>query len=210
MQKDETADDTVALSGLSKWEGWTAEGSTSIRMTKDAGQTWQDVERERHTHTHTHTHKPIKPKRLYSAIKPLEKCHGDSQMEVLLDNESKGFVDSWSNWGLALLVWPYQSLASLPVTETKNAPYLSYHHTCTARNISVQSNESTTIWRLDTKTMGGVMVWSHGVIATVYISVSRLLKKSNLVETQSCKNFSLWNAHDNVRYLGYFKAPMKS
>lgn len=32
----------------------------------------------------------------------------------------------------------------------------------------------------DTKTMGGIMVWSHEVIATVYISVSRLLKKVKL------------------------------
>lgn len=55
-----------------------------------------------HTHSHTHTHKPIKPKRLYSAIKPLEKCHSNSQMEVLFHNDLKGFVVLWSNWVLTL------------------------------------------------------------------------------------------------------------
>ncbi len=36
--------------------------------------------------------KPMKPKRLYFAVKPLEKCYSNSQMEVLLDNNLKGFV----------------------------------------------------------------------------------------------------------------------
>ena len=38
------------------------------------------------------------------------------------------------------------------------------------------------------KTMDGVMMWSDEMIATVYISVSRLCKKSNLIKIHSVES----------------------
>lgn len=95
-----------------RWEGWTAEGSTSIRMNQDAG--WGD---QRHTQQANKAKEAL-------FCKPLGECHSSSYMETLLDNDLKGFVELWSKWALTPLagtkiMWLSQLSQSHPVSERK-------------------------------------------------------------------------------------------
>lgn len=89
------------------------------------------------------------------------------------------------------------SSASCPVTEKVHLICFTVTH---IQQVIKQPNNTLQLKNLMSserctghKDNGWVMIWPKEMMGNVYISVSRLLKKSKRIESQSCKTTGLWN-----------------